>query len=74
MPRPFDEWHIQFLFGLRAIPLFRLGFATSAFFVALTSMETVLALGDIANALMCYPNLISLLLLSGTISKEVGKI
>lgn len=68
------EAAFQFLFGLRAIPLFRLVFAASAFFGALTSMETVLALGDIANALMCYPNLISLLLLSGTISKEVGKI
>ena len=68
------EAAFQYLFGLQAIPLFRLVFAASAFYGAVSSMDTVLALSDIANALMCYPNLICLLLLSGTVAKEVRKI
>ena len=67
------EAAFQYLFGLRPVPLFRLAFAASAFFGAVVSMETVLALSDIANALMCYPNLICLLLLSGTVAKGTQK-
>lgn len=63
-----------YLFGSRPLPLYRLAFAASAFFGCLTSMETVLALSDIANALMCYPNLVCLLLLSGTVSQACRKL
>ena len=67
------ESAFAYLFGLRSIPLFRLVYALSAFYGAVSAMDTVLALSDIANALMCYPNLICLLLLSGTVAKEVRK-
>lgn len=63
------ESAFAYLFGRRTVPLFRLLFAVSAFFGAVSSLETVLALSDICNALMCYPNLICLLLLSGEVAE-----
>lgn len=60
------ETAFAFLFGRRAIPLYRILFALAAFLGATQSLEVVWNLSDIFNALMAVPNLISLLLLSGT--------
>ena len=57
------ETAFAFLFGRRAIPLYRILFALAAFLGATQSLEVVWNLSDIFNALMAVPNLISLLLL-----------
>ena len=58
------ETAFAFLFGRRAIPLYRILFALAAFLGATQSLEVVWNLSDIFNALMAVPNLISLLFLS----------
>ena len=65
------ETAFAFLFGRRAIPLYRILFALAAFLGATQSLEVVWNLSDIFNALMAVPNLISLLLLSGTAAREL---
>ena len=68
------EAAFRYLFGGNPVLLYRLGFALATFLGAFFSLETVLAMSDIANALMCYPNLISLLALSPVIARECRKI
>lgn len=65
------ETAFAFLFGRRAIPLYRILFALAAFLGATQSLEVVWNLSDIFNALMAVPNLISLLFLSGTAAREL---
>ena len=65
------ETAFAFLFGRRAIPLYRILFALAAFLGATQSLEVVWNLSDIFNGLMAVPNLISLLLLSGTAAREL---
>ena len=67
------ECAFSFLFGLRFRLVYRLVFAAAAFYGAVASLETVFALSDLCNALMCFPNLVCLLLLSGTVAKEARK-
>lgn len=50
---------------------YRVIFALVSFIGATTTLQIVWDFSDIANALMAIPNLISLLLLSGVIAKEV---
>ena len=66
------EKAFEYLLGRRAVPLYRVIFALAAFLGATQSLEVVWDLSDIFNALMAIPNLISLLLLSGTAAKELA--
>lgn len=52
---------------------YRVLFAVIAFFGSTMSLDLVWNLSDIANALMAIPNLICMLLLSGTIASEVKR-
>lgn len=52
---------------------YRIVFAVIAFFGSTMSLDLVWNLSDIANALMAVPNLICMLLLSGTIASEVKR-
>ena len=61
------ETAFSYLFGRRRLFLYRLFFALAAFYGAAATLDTVFAISDICNALMCYPNLICLLLLSGEV-------
>ena len=65
------EKAFEYLLGRRLTPLYRILFALAAFFGAVQSLEVVWNLSDIFNALMALPNLISLLLLSGTAAREL---
>jgi AGCS family alanine or glycine:cation symporter len=49
---------------------YRLAFALAVFFGAVARLEVVYQLSDICNALMCLPNLLCLLALSGTVRRE----
>lgn len=64
------EKAFEYLFGTRPLALYRVSFALAAFWGAGEQVELVFRLADICNALMCIPNLCSLLLLSGCIARD----
>lgn len=53
--------------------LYRIFFSVLVFFGATTTLEIAWTFSDIANALMAIPNLISLILLSGVVVKEINR-
>jgi AGCS family alanine or glycine:cation symporter len=64
----------EYLFGTHKFNIiYRLGFAIVVYFGATQSLDLVWNFSDIANALMAIPNLISMLVLSGVIVKEVRR-
>lgn len=69
------EYHgekaFEYLFGMKSIMLYRITFALVAFVGATQSLEVVWNISDIFNALMALPNLICLLLLSGTVARDL---
>nr|WP_326126380.1 amino acid carrier protein [uncultured Oscillibacter sp.] len=65
------EKAFEYLFGTRYIPLYRLAFALAAALGAAAELEAVFRFSDICNALMCLPNLVCLLLLSGATAREL---
>jgi AGCS family alanine or glycine:cation symporter len=64
----------EYLFGTHKFNIiYRIGFAIVVYFGATQSLDLVWNFSDIANALMAIPNLISMLLLSSVIVKEVRR-
>lgn len=66
----YGERSVEYLMGKRSIVFYRILYILLVFAGATMSLSLVWNLSDIMNALMAIPNLISLLLLSGVISKE----
>lgn len=64
------EQAFAYLSGGRGVGLYRLLFALAAFLGAGAQLEAVFLFSDICNALMCIPNLLCLLLLSGAVVRE----
>ena len=58
----------EYLFGARAIPVYRWVYVGFFFLGCLLPLSTVWTFGDVALGLMSFPNLISLLLLSGVVT------
>ena len=58
----------EYLFGARAIPVYRWIYVGFFFLGCLLPLSTVWTFGDVALGLMSFPNLISLLLLSGAVA------
>lgn len=69
----YGEKAIQYIAGRKTIYLFRALWIVAAYLGANIDLALVWSLADCANALMAFPNLISLLLLSGVIIKETNK-
>lgn len=65
------EKALEFLTGTRFLFAYRILFALAARYGATESLEVVWNLSDIFNALMAVPNLLTLLLLSGTVAREL---
>ena len=65
------ETAFSYLSGQHHLFLYRFTFALAAFIGACVSLDIVFSLSDICNALMCIPNLLSLLLLSGEVSRDI---
>ena len=53
--------------------IYRIVFSLMAYVGATTTLEIAWTFSDIANALMAIPNLICLLIMSGTIAKEMER-
>ena len=67
------ETTASYLLGPEAVRPCRVLYGLAAFAGAVIPMATVLQLADLANALMAFPNLVCLLLLSGEIAGECGR-
>ncbi|SFO97225.1 alanine or glycine:cation symporter, AGCS family [Oscillibacter sp. PC13] len=71
------EYHgekaFEYLFGMKPVMVYRVVFALVAYVGATQSLDVVWNISDIFNALMAVPNLICLLLLSGTVAREIEK-
>ncbi len=63
----------EFLFGEKAIPIYRRLFVASITIGAVGGLRVIWTLADISNALMAVPNLIGLVLLSGITAAESRK-
>ncbi len=59
----------EYLFGERAIPVYRWIFLFFVFFGAIAELEAVWGFGDAALGFMTFPNLIAIILLSGQLKK-----
>lgn len=60
---------IEYLFGKKAVGIYRIAFVVIAFVGAVAKLNIVWGISDIFNGLMAIPNLIALLALSGTVAK-----
>ncbi len=64
----YGEQCLKYLFGMKATLPYRFVFVLLVFTGSLISIELVFYVGDIANAFMAFPNLIALMVLSGTVA------
>lgn len=69
----YGEKAIEYLFGHRAINVYRVFFTVAVMVGAMVSLEFVWNFSDLANGLMAIPNLIGLLLLSKVIKQETHR-
>lgn len=69
----YGEKAIEFLFGSKAIKIYRVFFTLAVMIGAITSLEFVWNFSDLMNGLMAIPNLIGLLLLSKVIKQETER-
>ena len=60
----------EFLFGERAIPVYRWLFTLCVAVGAVGGLRVIWTIADIFNALMAIPNLVGLILLSGIVARE----
>ncbi len=66
----YGERNVEYLLGERAILPYRLLFVVVIAVAAVVHLDVVWLLSDIMNALMAFPNLVGLLLLSGIVWRE----
>lgn len=66
----YGERNLEFLLGARAIVPYRLLFIAVIAIAAVVRLDVVWLVSDIMNALMAFPNLVGLLLLSGVVLRE----
>ncbi len=69
----YGEKAAEYLFGSRAIRPYRWLWVVAVMVGSVTSLPSVWAFADIANALMALPNLISLIALSGVLVAETRR-
>lgn len=66
----YGEKSMEYLFGGRGVIVYRVAFLAILFLGAVTSLDLVWNFADLMNGLMAFPNLVSVLLLSGVIVAE----
>ena len=65
----YGDRSVEYLFGPVAIPIYRSLFIFFFFVGAVLPLKAVWTFGDVALGLMTFPNLLAVLLLSGTVTK-----
>lgn len=69
----YGEKAVEYLFGSRAIRVYRIFFIAAVIVGATTSLEFVWNFSDLMNGMMAIPNLIGLLLLSRIVKSETDR-
>ena len=69
----YGEKAVEYLFGPRSIPIYRIFFIAAVIVGATTSLQFVWSFSDLMNGMMAIPNLIGLLLLSKVIKSETER-
>lgn len=69
----YGEKAAEYLFGGKAIPVYRWLWIFAVMAGSVASLPMVWTFADIANALMAFPNLISLIVLSGVVVEETRR-
>ena len=69
----YGDRSVEYLWGPRAVVVYRLLFLAATFAGAVYSLAFVWALSDLLNGLMALPNLIGLILLSGVVVHETNR-
>lgn len=64
------EKALEYIFGRKARYVYRVLWITATFIGSITAINLVWNLGDTFNALMAFPNILSVLLLTGGVVKE----
>lgn len=64
------EKALEYIFGRKARYVYRVLWITDTFIGSITAINLVWNLGDTFNALMAFPNILSVLLLTGVVVKE----
>ena len=64
----YGDRSVEYLFGPSAIPIYRLMFIFFFFVGAVLPLKAVWTYGDVALGLMTFPNLVAVLLLSGSVT------
>ena len=63
----------EYLFGEKAVPIYRWVFVACITIGAVGGLRVIWTIADILNALMAIPNLVGLLLLSGSVATETKR-
>ena len=66
----YGECCVEYLFDKKAVIIYKIMFITVLFISSVIPLETVWTISDIFNALMAIPNIIAVLFLSDTVSKD----
>lgn len=69
----YGEKCVEYLFGERSVPWYRIFFTLIVIPGAILKLETVWKISDIFNGLMAFPNLIGLIALSGVVIRETSE-
>ncbi len=69
----YSEKALEYVLKKKAIMLFRISWVAVAFVGAVMELPTVWSMADTFNALMAFPNLVAMLLLSGVVKAETKK-
>jgi len=69
----YGESAVNYLEGRRTNRFYRILYIVALFFGSIINLDIIWNIADCMNALMAIPNLVSLLLLSGTIARETKK-
>ena len=69
----YGEKAIEYLFGTRAIRIYRIAFIAMVIVGAMMELEFVWNFSDLMNGMMALPNLIALLMLSNVIKDETNR-
>ncbi|HDP33596.1 MAG TPA: sodium:alanine symporter family protein, partial [Candidatus Hydrogenedentes bacterium] len=65
----YGEQCLKYFFGVRVTMVYRTLFICLTFVGALVTIDIVFLIGDIFNAIMAFPNLIGLMLLSALVAR-----
>lgn len=69
----YGERAMEYLAGKRSVRYYRLAYVLAVFLGSVVGLELIWNIADSLNALMALPNLVALLLLSGTLARETKK-